>query len=171
MRWSAPLVAPRLVTARLVLEPLRVAHAVAMVGVLADPMLYRFIGGEPPGIQQLTARYERQVIGLSPDGSERWLNWIVADGAGVALGFVQATVTSAPSTTAEIAWLVATSQQGRGIATEATTAMTAWLTDVAGVTAFVAHVHPDHKASQAVARHLGLHPTSLLVDGERQWSS
>ena len=38
-----------------------------------------------------------------------------------------------------------------------------------GVTEVLAHIHPDHTASQRIATHLGLHPTSEMVDGEIAW--
>ena len=44
----------------------------------------------------------------------------------------------------------------------------AWLRDQ-GVTRFVAHVHPDHGASAAVARHLGLAATDARRQGEVRW--
>ena len=44
----------------------------------------------------------------------------------------------------------------------------AWLRDQ-GVTRFVAHVHPDHGASAAVARHLGLAATDARHQGEVRW--
>jgi RimJ/RimL family protein N-acetyltransferase len=37
------------------------------------------------------------------------------------------------------------------------------------VTRFVANIHPDHGASAAVARHLGLAPTDEFDDGEVRW--
>ena len=43
-----------------------------------------------------------------------------------------------------------------------------WLDD-AGVRSIVAHVHPDHAASAAVARNAGLEPTETYVEGERAW--
>jgi hypothetical protein len=33
----------------------------------------------------------------------------------------------------------------------------------------VAHVHPDHRASQGVARAAGLRPTDVVQDGEVRW--
>ncbi len=45
--------------------------------------------------------------------------------------------------------------------------MVAWLREQrAGI---VAHIHPDHQASAAVARAVGLAPTSTLEDGELRW--
>jgi len=84
---------------------------------------------------------------------------------GELVGTVQATVTGSA---AELAWVVAVPHQGRGFAREAATAVRDRLRDD-GVTRFTAHIHPDHVASAAVARALGLSSTSTLVDGEIRW--
>ena len=155
---------------RLHLEPLTVEHADEMVVVLDDPDLHVFIGGQPATREELRARYEQLVLGRSRDGSERWLNWVIRrrdDGRPV--GTVQATVTEQDLTlTAEIAWVIGTGQQRQGFAREAALAMVACLREH-GVTTIVAHVHPQHEASEAVARALGLAPTDALVDGEVRW--
>jgi hypothetical protein len=44
-------------TPRLLLEPLAVRHAAPMVEVLAAPELYRFTGGRPPTLPELTERH------------------------------------------------------------------------------------------------------------------
>jgi hypothetical protein len=117
-----------LTTERLVLEPLRVEHAEEMAPVLDDPGLHDHIGGKPPTLEQLRRRYRLQVVGRSPDGSQRWLNWILrSQESGRVVGFVQATVTRDDDRrVAEIAWVVATAAQGRGYAKEATHAMVSW---------------------------------------------
>ena len=46
--------------------------------------------------------------------------------------------------------------------------MVTWLRR-SGVEAIAAHVHPENVASSAVARAVGLVPTSELVDGEVRW--
>lgn len=153
------------------LEPLRVDHADEMVGVLADESIYAFTGGAPPSRETLRARYEAQCRGQSPDGSEAWLNWVIrlTDTARAA-GYVQATVTDDDDgrCVAEIAWVVGTSFQGRHVASTATRAMCAFLGG-RGVEQLHAHVHPDHPASQGVARAAGMHPTDVVVDGEVRW--
>jgi RimJ/RimL family protein N-acetyltransferase len=161
---------PTIVTARLELVPLRVADADEMVDVLADPTLYRFIGGGPPTRVELVARYRTQVAGRSADGREEWRNWIVRERSGrAATGFVQATITGdGEDRTADVAWVIGVGWQGRGYATEAASGLVRWL-DSAGVREIVAHVHPDHAASAAVAGRIGLEPTDLFVDGERRW--
>jgi len=159
---------PRLDTEHLDLVPLAETDADEMSIVLADPTLYAFIGGEPPDPRALRERFARLVVGHSADGTEDWHNWIVrTTGDGVAVGTVQATIHPG-SRSAEIAWVIGVPWQGRGYASEAAQAVVAWL---AGrrVSTIVAHVHPDHAASAAVAARAGLLATDEIHDGERVW--
>ena len=160
-------------TRRLRLEPLRIEHAEEMAVRLDDPGLHAFTGGRPATVDELRARYARQVVGHSADAGEGWLNWIVRlkDTRELA-GTVQATVRrgTGPHLCADVAWVVASSYQGQGIASEASMAMVEWLRDQ-GVNEIVALIHPDHSASSTVARHLGLGPTRDVVDGEVRWVS
>ncbi|HZX03070.1 GNAT family N-acetyltransferase [Kribbella sp.] len=152
-------------TERLTLLPLRVEYAVPMAEVLSDPGLYTFTGGEPPTVEALETRYRRQLAG--PDREdEQWLNWVVRYDDNL-IGFVQATVTGS---TAEIAWVIGTAWQGRGFAKEAALGLVTWLR---GGTAhrIIAHVHPEHTASAAVAAAIGLARTDVLEDGEYLWST
>jgi RimJ/RimL family protein N-acetyltransferase len=155
---------------RLCLEPLRVEHADEMVRVLGAPELYRFTGGRPPEARELRERYARQVKGRSPDGREVWRNWVVRRRAnGVPVGWIQATVAgSSPHRTAELAWTIGVDHQRRGYAREAAAVAMAALR-AEGVTRFAAHVHPDHAASIAVARALGLVCADQVHDGEVLW--
>lgn len=152
-------------TERLVLLPLRVEHAEEMAVVLSDPDLHAFIGGAPDDPRTLRARYERLVAG-SPQPSVSWCNWVIQLRDQACLtGTVQATITGR---VAEIAWVVGTPWQGRGIATEATRALVGWLRGVP-VRTVIAHIHPDHRASQAVAEAAGLTATGIEHDGEIRW--
>lgn len=150
-------------TDQLLLVPLLVEHAEEMAGVLADPALHTFVGGLPLTVQELYARYERLVAG-SVDPAVSWLNWVIRMD-GCLVGTVQATVTGAE---AEIAWVVGTPWQRRGIATEAVRGLVAWLGEQE-VRTVVAHIHPDHRASTAVAEAAGLEPTGRWHDGEVRW--
>ena len=69
---------------------------------------------------------------------------------------------------AETAWVVGTPWQGRGIATEAARGMVGWLRRQP-VLAVIAHIHPDHQASAAVAAAVGLSPTDEWHEGEIRW--
>jgi RimJ/RimL family protein N-acetyltransferase len=156
-------------TDRLDLVPLEVAHADEMAVVLGDPALHAFIGGEPQAVSDLRARYERMVSG-SPDPAVTWLNWVVRDRrSGELTGTVQATITDAGGQ-AEIAWVVGTRWQGHGIATEAARALVGWLHEH-DVHTVIAHVHPEHSASAAVALAAGLRRTEQWQDGEVRWST
>lgn len=164
--------AVELLSARLDLEPLRVDHAEEMAPLLNDRELHTFIGGEPLTLHQLRERFRHQVTGRSPDGRQRWLNWIVrrrADGS--AVGTVQATVDEDENgLTAEVAWVVARPYQGHGYAREAAQCMVRWLRE-RGMVVARAYVHPDHAASQSVAGAVGLRPTDTVVEGEVRWES
>jgi RimJ/RimL family protein N-acetyltransferase len=145
--------------------------------LLADPAIYRFIGGGPETPDELAARVRRQAAGISPDGTELWLNWVMRAAApdepatggasGPLVGTFQGTLADSR---AELAWVVGTQHQGQGFATEAALAVAAWL-ERQGVTTLIAHIHPDHAASQGVARRLRLAPTEARQDGEVRWVS
>ena len=157
-------------TDRLVLEPLEPRHATEMVAVLAAPELYAFIGGEPPSVDTLRARYQRQTVGHSPAHDAGWLNWIIkVTATGDAVGYVQATLTEENAVlVADVAWLVTPASQHGGIATEAAAAMLVWLLD-RQVMSFRAFINPEHHASIHVARRLGLTLTSVVIEGESLW--
>ncbi|MFJ1790677.1 GNAT family N-acetyltransferase [Kitasatospora griseola] len=156
-------------TDRLVLLPLRVEYAEEMAVVLADPGLHAFIGGAPETAQALRAKYERWVAG-SPDPAEAWCNWVIRlRAADCLVGTVQVTVADdGGGAVAEVAWVVGAPWQGRGIAVEAARGLVAWLGRLP-VHTVVAHIHPEHVASAAVAAAAGLAPTDRWEDGEVEW--
>jgi RimJ/RimL family protein N-acetyltransferase len=157
---------PTAATARLDLLPLRVEHAEEMAEVLADPALHGFIGGAPDTPQALRARYGRLVAG-SPDPAVLWCNWVLRERTeGCLVGTVQATVSGE---VAEVAWVVGTPWQGRGYAVEAARSLVRHVVEAFPVSTVVAHVHPAHHASAAVAAAAGLTATGTLQDGEVRW--
>ncbi|MGW6058254.1 GNAT family N-acetyltransferase [Streptomyces sp. NPDC055189] len=163
--------APEISTARLVLVPLRVEHADEMADVLSDPALHAFIGGSPDDSQALRARYGRMTAG-APDPAVSWCNWVLRlRDEGCLVGTVQATVGPGGdgALVAEIAWVVGTPWQGRGYAVEAARGLAGWLAGQPDVLRVIAHVHPDHRASAAVAAAAGLAPTDEWHDGEVKW--
>ncbi|MFE5123969.1 GNAT family N-acetyltransferase [Streptomyces sp. NPDC056669] len=163
------LAAQAISTRRLDLLPLHVEHAEEMAAALSDPALHTFIGGTPDTPGALRSRYRRMTAG-SPDPAVSWLNWVIRlrDQADLT-GTVQATVsTSVHGPIAEIAWVVGTPWQGRGFATEAAQGLIGWLSRQP-VHTVIAHIHPGHRASAAVATAAGLTPTNEWHDGEIQW--
>jgi RimJ/RimL family protein N-acetyltransferase len=102
----------------------------------------------------------------SPDGREVWLNWIVRRrDSREAVGYAQATVH--PSH-AYVAWVIGTSWQGRGYASESAGRLVRWLRSV-GVHEIRACVNPAHAASGTVALRAGLRRTAVVQDGEEVW--
>jgi RimJ/RimL family protein N-acetyltransferase len=163
--------ATRIDTRRLILEPLQVTHADEMVFVLGDAALYKYTDGAPPTLEELRARYARQVSGRSPDRTHGWLNWIVREREHrTAVGTVQTTLAwEEHAMVAEVAWIIGVSHQRRGYATEAVEAMLAWL-GRHDVILVAAHIDPRHIASITVATRLGLTATCTVLDGETRWT-
>jgi RimJ/RimL family protein N-acetyltransferase len=158
-----------LVTERLLLAPLHPGDADELAAVLADPALHRFTGGRPATLQELRTRYAALAAG-SGRPEELWRNWIVRRRADARpVGTVQATITrDHGGWTATIAWVIGVPWQRRGYAAEAARALVGWLAR-RDAREIVAHIHPDHAASAAVAARAGLRPTPDRVDGEQVW--
>jgi len=100
-----------------------------MVHVLSDDRLREFIGGHPNTLDELRSRYRRLVAGPN-EPSEIWLNWIVrAKRDQVAVGTMQASISIAANgrSSAEVAWVIGTTWQGHGFATEAARGIVYWL--------------------------------------------
>lgn len=139
-----------------------------MAEVLSGPSLYEYTDGEPPSEEQLRRQDTSQSRGHSVDLTERWINeLVVLQTTGEAIGYVQATVPFSVEY-AEVAWVISSPWQGRGDVIQATALLVSQLAAL-GVRAVVAHIHPDHAASAAVARRLDMHPTNTVVDGEGRW--
>ena len=65
-------------TERLKIEPLQASHAPRLFAALQDPAIYTYLPEDPPTMEALQRRYDFWEGGLSPDGEERWLNWVVS---------------------------------------------------------------------------------------------
>ncbi|MGB9184956.1 MAG: GNAT family N-acetyltransferase [Solirubrobacteraceae bacterium] len=157
-----------ILTDRLVLEPLRLEHADEMVSLLSDLSLFGFTGGTPPTLDALRATYGRWATERCGPSGERWLNWVARERRiGAPVGWLQATLTGGR---AELAWTIGNDYQGRGLAREAAAAVVDQLRG-AGIRQFVAHIHPQHNASIAVATAIGMLPTDRSVDGEVVWAT
>lgn len=60
---------------------------------------------------------------------------------------------------------------GPGLRERGRAGLAAHLASAGGVRELVAHIHPDHAASAAVAVAAGLGPTEEWEDGERRWAA
>jgi [ribosomal protein S5]-alanine N-acetyltransferase len=151
----------QIATARLRLTPLAPRDADAMFAVLADPAIYRYLDyGPPASIAELRSLYERQARGVSADGRQRWLNWIVRDAAdGTPLGFVQATALADAS--AYVAYVLAPQHWGKGYASEALGAMMQRL-ESCNVTTFLASVEIANRRSIELLVRLGFVDATVI---------
>ena len=86
------------------------------------------------------------------------------------MGTVQATVstTATGRRAAELSWVIGTQWQRRGFASEAARALADWLVSQ-GVEELSAHITSCHRASETVARRIGLKPTGEMHEGEIIW--
>lgn len=105
-------------------------------------------------MEALRALYTRLAGGRSPDGRERWLNWLVRcldDGAPA--GYVQATVV--PDRRAWVGYVFAPRHWGHGLATEAMHKLLARLAQDHPVPWLLATVEVANTRSAALLRRLG----------------
>jgi ribosomal-protein-alanine N-acetyltransferase len=147
-----------LVTSNCTLKPLTVAHAHEMFCVLSDPAIYEFENEPPESEEWLAQRYELLESRRSPDGAERWLNWVIRLPGGELAGYVQATVL--PSRTSYIAYELNSRYWRRRIGTRAVTAMLDELHSTYEVHTFVAVFKSANHRSAAFLRSLGFSPAS-----------
>jgi [ribosomal protein S5]-alanine N-acetyltransferase len=160
---------PPLHSPRLRLDPLWVHHAPAMFPVLDDVTLYRYIDhGPPASIERLHEVYRELEARVSPDGQEIWLNWVLFEHQPTRsepppIGFVQATVL--PDGRAWIAYLLARTAWGQGLAAEAVAALLQHLFGSLQLHQVMACVEHDNERSVALLRRLGF---SAASDAERE---
>jgi ribosomal-protein-alanine N-acetyltransferase len=143
-------------TDRLTLEPLTSAHAEEMFAVLSDPAIYEFENAPPASVAALRERYRRWETRGSPDGRERWLNWVVRRRGAQLIGYVQATVW--PTGRAGIAYEFNSRYWRRGYGREATQAMLAELTSRYAVREFTAVLKRANFRSLGLLQRLGFVP-------------
>jgi RimJ/RimL family protein N-acetyltransferase len=149
-------------TRRLLLAPLVAADADDLAGLLEEPELRQWLRAD--SVESLRARFGGWESRISPDGTERWLNWAVRED-GRAVGWVQATVRSAG---AEVGYATLAAERGRGVAREAVGGLVRWLARE-GVALVEAHVAEANAASGRVAAAAGLRPGPRFDDDEVIW--
>jgi RimJ/RimL family protein N-acetyltransferase len=124
-----------------------------MFEVLSDPAIYEFENGPPESLAGLERRYRRLEARVSPDGRDRWLNWVIRLPSGELAGYVQATVT--PDGLGHIAYELASRYWRQGIGSGAVCAMLAELAAGYEVRTFVATLKARNRRSEAFLRSLG----------------
>ncbi len=145
------------------LEPLTAAHTESMFPGLCDPKLYTYTDGTPPkSLEDLRRTYKRREIGISPDNSELWFNWIIKSRqTNKCLGYVQATLDKNTRQT-EIAYVVFSRYWHKGIAKRAVGMMLKHLKEQMSVTCFKAVIHNQNLASSSVIQAKGFVETEAI---------
>jgi ribosomal-protein-alanine N-acetyltransferase len=141
------------------LEPARVAHAAEMLVLLSDPRIYEYLDRQPPAsLQELEERYRRYETTFSPDGTERWLNWIIfPHDSGACAGFMQASVYA--DGTGDFGYILGPAYWGRGLAFVAASAVIRVLHDDFAVTALYATADRRNERSIRLLNRLGFQRT------------
>jgi RimJ/RimL family protein N-acetyltransferase len=135
------------------LEPQRVAHAAEMFSVLSDPAIYEHEGEPPPSVERLADGYRRRESRVSPDGAEKWLNWVVRLPTGELTGYVQATVL--PNGASYVGFEFASRYWRRGLGTASVSALLEELAASYGVHTFVAVLKTVNFRSMGLLSRLG----------------
>jgi len=148
---------------RVVLVPLRAADADELAGLLDDPAIRGPLGvGDLDGLRRRFARWETR---RSPDGRERWLNWVLRRD-GRAVGWAQATVRD---DRASVAYALLPAERGKGAASDAVRTLTDWLRRTQHVREVTASIAPANAPSVRVARAAGFTPSDRREAGEVVW--
>jgi [ribosomal protein S5]-alanine N-acetyltransferase len=143
----------------LTLEPQTTAHAEEMFAVLSDPAIYEFENQPPPSVEWLRTRYAKLESRRSPDGGERWLNWVIRLRAGQLVGYVQATVVANGDTF--IAYELASAHWGQGLAKTAVGAILTELFEHDQIRRFWAVLKRDNYRSVRLLERLGFAQATL----------
>ena len=145
-----------LATGRLSLEPQVASHAEEMYGVLSDPAIYEYENEPPRSVEWLRERFTKLETRRSPNGRERWLNWVLREPSLGLIGYVQATIS--PDGGAAIAYELNSGSWGRGLAREAVEAMIAELVARYGVRRLTAVLRAANRRSRRLLERLGFAP-------------
>jgi [ribosomal protein S5]-alanine N-acetyltransferase len=140
---------------RLICDPLRQNQAADVFEQLQNPALYKYIPEKPPvDIENLRKRYAELEKTLSPDGNERWLNWILywQDSA---VGTIQATVRTEDKK-ANVAYVIFQKYQKQGFGYESCKALIRYLFNEWNVDSVIAELDTRNYPSLMLVQKLGM---------------
>ena len=158
---TSPEIDLRIITPRLILEPIQECHAEVMVDALSDPSMYRFIPHDPPGLDNLKLRYQKWEPRISPNGDEIWLNWAARlKPDGPYIGHFQSSYKE--DRRAIIAYMLAPEFQGQGYAQEATASVIKMLFKQLNIVSVKAWIDTRNEKSIRLVRKLGMRHTETI---------
>ena len=108
---------------RLFMKPVHRKLAQSLFPLLNDQALYQYLPDQPLTLEALEKRFTFWELGISPDQSEYWLNWVLQSKANEQfIGTIQAGI-DRDSKVATIAYIIGSDFQQKGYATEAISAL------------------------------------------------
>ena len=174
---EAELVVPVLTTARLVMEPLSMAHGAGMFALFSDPEVCRFSGRarDAGGHEIVLPVVERadsdRIIGLFLEGAAQggWFRWaMVRRGDGRFMGAVGFNRLGEVS---EIAYHLLPEFWGGGLMREAAEAALGWVRGWPGVRVVEAQIQAGNTRSIAMAEYLGFHVAGQDGEGRLRYTA
>ncbi len=155
-----------LTTSRLRLEPFADEHLADMNAMNSDPEVMRYLSGKPETLDETRAIIDRVKARWIEIGYSWWALIDRDSGRFVGAGCLQnlrreATPLPDPDCPLEIGWRLRRDAQGRGLATEAATAIVDFAFDVRAADELLAVCDPDNTASASVMARLGMQPLGL----------
>jgi RimJ/RimL family protein N-acetyltransferase len=132
-----------------------------MFELLSDPKIYRYENEPPPSLEWLRARFGKLESRRSPDGREKWLNWVIRLESGEAAGYVQATVHE--DGRAAIAYVLGSRFWDKGIGRAAVSSLLGILEREHGVRRFTAVLKRANERSRLLLERLGFSAAAFPV--------
>jgi len=143
---------PRLETERLIMREWRNSDLDAMAAILADPEVMRYLSGEPLARNDAWRNLASAAGHWVLRGYGTWAVERKSDGALIGrVGLIQPE--GWPGL--EVGWTLGRPYWGQGYATESASTATSYGFLTQPVERLLSLIHPENKASQAVARRLG----------------
>jgi len=146
------------------LEPQTAAHAEEMFALLSDAKIYRYENQPPPSLDWLRERFARLESRRSPDGREKWLNWVIRLESGEAAGYVQATVHEDGRAT--IAYVLGSRYWDRGIGRAAVSSLIGILVQEYKVKRLTAVLKRANQRSRLLLERLGFSEGTFSVEAD-----
>jgi ribosomal-protein-alanine N-acetyltransferase len=146
---------PEIQTQRLILEPIRAAHAEEAWPYVDDSRMWTYFTHlRPASILDLRRQYAKWERGsLAPD--QVWWNWLCRERtSGMLAGGMQATICPGEHA-AYVAYAIYPEHQRKGYAREAVSALIERVRQTFGITRFLAEMDTRNEASYRLAETLG----------------
>jgi RimJ/RimL family protein N-acetyltransferase len=165
---DTPRLIPILQTARLRLRAPSLADFPASLAMWSNPDVTRFIGGRPNSKEEVWGRLLRYIGHWQAIGYGYWIIESAADGAAIGeagLGDYRRDISPPFDGVPEIGWVLTPHASGKGIATEAASAILAWRDSALPPGPTMCLMDLANAASLRVATKLGFH---IIAESQRR---